>query len=67
MVGKITTNAIYTLQTIIEQALEVQEVHLCFIDYIKAFLTVRIDEMITQLTQLKVDGKDLRVIKNMYW
>ena len=28
---------------------------------------VRHDEIITQLTQLEIDGKDLRVIKNMYW
>ncbi|GFO09466.1 DNA replication licensing factor mcm8 [Plakobranchus ocellatus] len=66
--GKGTTNAIYILRTLIERALEVQkDVNLCFIDYTKAFDRVRHDEIIKQLTQLKIDGKDLRIIKNMYW
>ncbi|GFO42984.1 endonuclease-reverse transcriptase [Plakobranchus ocellatus] len=66
--GKGTTNAIYILRTLIERALEVQkDVYLCFIDYTKAFDRVRHDEIIKQLTQLKIDGKDLRIIKNMYW
>ena len=38
MEGKGTTNAIYILRPIIEQALKVQkEVYLCFNDYTKAF------------------------------
>ncbi|GFO03036.1 endonuclease-reverse transcriptase [Plakobranchus ocellatus] len=66
--GKGTTNALYILRTLIERALEVQkDVYLCFIDYTKAFDRVRHDEIITQLVKLKTDGKDLRVIKNMYW
>ncbi|GFN99673.1 serine/threonine-protein phosphatase 6 regulatory ankyrin repeat subunit b [Plakobranchus ocellatus] len=66
--GKGTTNAIYILRTLIERALEVQkDVYLCFIDYTKAFDRVRHDEIIKQLTQLKIDGKDFRIIKNMYW
>ena len=53
-----TTNAIYTVRTRIEQALEVQkEVYLCFIDYTKAFDRVQPDEIITQLTQLKINEK----------
>ena len=63
--GKGTTNAFYILRTLIEPAIEVQkEVYLCIIDYIQAF-EVRHDEIITQLTQLKIDGKDLRVVKNI--
>ena len=59
--------AICTLQTIIEQALEVQkEVYLYFIEYTKTFGKVQPDDIITQLTQLKIDGKDLQMIKNMY-
>ena len=43
---KSTSSAIYSLQTILERALEVQrEVYLCFIDYIKAFDNVQ-DEII---------------------
>ena len=44
----------------IEQALQVQkEVNLCFIDCMEAFDRVQHDEIIRQLTQLKIDGKDL--------
>ncbi|GFO50505.1 retrovirus-related pol polyprotein from type-1 retrotransposable element r2 [Plakobranchus ocellatus] len=59
-----TSNAIYILRTLIEGALDV---YLCFIDYTKAFDTVRHDEIISQLKQLNIDGKDLRIIKTMYW
>ena len=34
---------------------------MCFVD------RVRHDEIITQQEQLKIDGKDLGVIKNKYW
>ncbi|GFN99094.1 LINE-1 reverse transcriptase [Plakobranchus ocellatus] len=64
---KRTSNAIYILRTLIERALEVQDVYLCFIDYTKAFDRVRHDEIITDLKQLNIDGKDLRIIKTMYW
>ena len=66
--GKGTTNAIFILRTLIERALQIQkDVYLCFIDYTKAFDRVRHDEIIKELTKLKIDGKDLRIIKNMYW
>ena len=66
--GKGTSNAMLKLQTLIERSLEVnKDVSLCFIHYTKAFDQVRHDELVRQLTQLKVDGKDLRIIKNMYW
>ena len=66
--GKGTTNAIFILRTLIERALEIQkDVYLCFIDYTKVFDRVRHDEIIKELTKLKIDGKDLRIIKNMYW
>ena len=49
---------------IMEQALEEQiGVCVCYVDYIKAFDKVRYEEIITQLTQLKIDGRDQRVIK----
>ncbi|GFO03444.1 retrovirus-related pol polyprotein line-1 [Plakobranchus ocellatus] len=48
--------------------LEVQkDAYLCFIDYTNAFDRKRHDEIITQLKQLNIDGKDLRIIKTMYW
>ena len=33
----------------------------------KLSLKKLLNEIITQLSQLKIGGKDLRVIKNMYW
>ncbi|GFN78636.1 endonuclease-reverse transcriptase [Plakobranchus ocellatus] len=66
--GKGTTNAVYMLRMIIERALEMQkDIYLCFIDYTKAFDRVKHWEMIKQLKQLHVDGKDLQIIKNIYW
>ena len=66
--GKGTSNAIFMLRTIIERTLEIQkEVYLCFIDYTKAFDRVQHMEIIKQLQKLHVDGKDLRIIKNIYW
>ena len=40
-----------------------KKVYLCFVNYPKAFDRIRHDEIITQLTRLKINGKDLRVIK----
>ncbi|GFR77827.1 endonuclease-reverse transcriptase [Elysia marginata] len=66
--GKGTSNAIYNLRVLIERALEVQkDVYLCFIDHTKAFDRVRHDELIMQFEQLNIDGKDFRIIKNIYW
>ena len=66
MEGKGTTNAKYILGTFIEQALEEQkEVYVYFIDYTKSFDRAQYDEIITQLTQLKMKS-DLRVTKNMF-
>ncbi|GFN91009.1 endonuclease-reverse transcriptase [Plakobranchus ocellatus] len=63
-----TSNAIYILRTLIERALEAQkDIYPCFIDYTKAFDRVRHDEIITQLKQLNIDGKDSRIITTMYW
>ena len=44
-----------------------RDVFLCFIDYQKAFDTVRHEEMMRMLARLEVDGKDLRLIRNMYY
>ena len=43
-----------------------KDVYVCFFDYTKAFDRVRFDQIIIQLTQLKIYEKDLRGIKNMY-
>ena len=58
--GKGTTKAIYILRAIVERVLEMQkEVYLYHIDCAEAFDRERYDEIITQLAQSKIDGKDL--------
>ena len=40
---------------------------ICFIDYSKAFDKVKHEKLFEMLNQLDVDGKDLRVLRNLYW
>ena len=40
---------------------------MCFIDYEKAFDKVRHPQLIEILQNLNIDGKDLRLITNLYW
>ena len=63
-----TRNAIFTLSMLMERCIEVQrDLYICFIDYSKAFDKVRHDELFNILEELDIDGKDLRIIKNLYW
>ena len=39
----------------------------CFIDFSKAFDTVKHDKLIQMLQDINIDGNDLQLIKNMYW
>ena len=66
--GKGIANAIYILRTVIERSIEVQQdLYLCFIDFTKAFDTVKHEKLIQMLQDLNVDGKGLKIIRNMYW
>ena len=63
-----TRNAIFTLSMLMERCIEVQkDLFICFIDYSKAFDKVRHDELFNILEGLDIDGKDLRIIRNLYW
>ena len=63
-----TTNAIYTITTIAERCIEMQkDIYRCFIDYSKAFDKVRHEDLFQILDQLDIDGKDLRILRNLYW
>ena len=44
-----------------------KDLYLCFIDYSKAFDNVRHEKLFNILEHLDIDGKDLRVIRNLYW
>ena len=66
--GKGTRNAIFIMKMLLERAIEVQkEVYMCFIDYEKAFDKVKHSKLIEILQNLNLDGKDIRLISNLYW
>ena len=52
-----------------KRAIKVQkDVYLCFIDFVeRAFDTVRYENMIDMLQDIGIDGKDIRVLRNLYW
>ena len=63
-----TRNAIFIVRTLCERAIEVQhDLYLCFIDYAKAFDKVKREDLFEFLQTLDIDGKDLRLIRNLYW
>ena len=66
---KDTANAIYILRTVAERAMKYKKnLYVCFIDYTNAVDTVtRHLELKKSLQALNVDGKDLRIIKKLYW
>ena len=56
------------IRTLTERAIEIQkDLYLCFIDYTKAFDTLRQEEIMSILDGLNIDGKDLRIVRNIYW
>lgn len=63
-----TRNAIFTLSMLIERCIQMQkDLYLCFIDYSKAFDKVKHQHLFNILQDLDIDGKDLRIIRNIYW
>ena len=63
-----TRNAIFILRMLSERAIEMQkDLYVCFIDYTKAFDKVQHEELFKLLHGLDLDGKDLRVLRNLYW
>ena len=57
MFNRGTKNAIYVLRRLVERSIEKQIcVHVCFIDYNKAFDTVKYDPLIQLLQYLDVDA-----------
>ena len=63
-----TRNAILMLRLVAEKSIsKQQDLYLCFIDYTKAFDKVRHENLMTMLEGLEIDGKDLRLVRNLYW
>ena len=44
-----------------------RDLYVCFIDYTKAFDTVQHEELFRILQALNLDGKDVRIVRNLYW
>ena len=61
MIDKGTRNAIYILRILAE------DVYLCFIDYSKTFDRVKHKNLMQIMIELDIDGKDLHLIRNLYW
>jgi hypothetical protein len=67
-----TRNAIFILKMLSERererTIEMQkDLYMCFIDCTKAFDKVKHKELFNILYNLDLDGKDLRVLRNLYW
>ena len=66
--GKGTRNAIFVLRMILERSLEMQkDIYLCYVDFSKAFDRVKHEDMMEMLDEIGIDGKDKRMIMNLYW
>ena len=60
-------NAIFMVRMLFERAVEMQQdLFLCFIDYSKAFDKVKHEELMRILEEIDIDGKDLRIVRNLY-
>lgn len=66
--GMGTREALFALNVLVQKCKDMQsDVILCFIDYEKAFDRVKHEILMQRLTDIGLDGKDLRIIKNLYW
>ena len=63
-----TGNAIFVLRMHVERSIEKQKyVYVCFIDYSKAFDTVKNKLLVDLLQSLDVDQAELRLLISLYW
>jgi len=61
-------NAIFNLRILGERAIEMQkDLYVCFIDYQKAFDNVKHETLFELLERIDLDGKDRRLLQNLYW
>ena len=66
--GRGTREGIFSFNIMAQKHLEVKkEMYVCFIDYAKAFDRVKHEKLIECLKDIGLDGKDIRVITNLYW
>ena len=66
--GSGTREGIFCFNIIAQKHIEVnQDLYTCFIDYSKAFDRVHHAQLIDCLEKIGIDGRDIRVIANLYW
>ena len=66
--GSGTREGIFCFNIIAQKHIKVnQDLYTCFIDYSKAFDRVHHAQLINCLEKIGVDGRDIRVIANLYW
>lgn len=54
--------------SIIDRSLQLNTgLHLCFLDYTKAFDRVRYEDMTQEAEKGDIESNDMRGIKNVYW
>ena len=65
---KSTRNAMFFLRILSERAIEMQQdLHVCFIDYKKAFDRLKHEIVLKKLQEVGIDDKDLRIVQNLYY
>ena len=63
-----TREGVFNLKILIEKYTEMQKnVYACFIDYSKAFDTVKHAGLIKCLQTTDIDENDIALISNLYW
>ena len=68
MPDKGTINTIFVLRRLVEISVEKQKyVCICFINYNKAFDTVKHESLVELLLSLDVDGADTQLLTSLYW
>ena len=68
MPDKGTGNVIFVLRRLVERSDEKQrDVYTCYIDYSKAFHTVKHESLVEHLQSLDVDKSETRLLTNLYW
>ena len=68
MPDKGTGNDIFVLRMLVERSIEKQkDLYVCFIDYSKAFDTVKHKLLVDLLQSLNVDQTELRLLTRLYW
>ena len=63
-----TRDAIFAIQVLFQRCRDVNtDIHACFIDYKKAFNTVKHEKLLEILKRTGVPDAELRIITNLYW